>query len=75
MLNIITKEVPINEELKERIEYACKFASTTPKIINGSVRYIDYSYILLLTFIKSDITWYYHKMITIFLAFIDKKKI
>lgn len=36
MLSIITKEVPINEEIKERIEYACKFASTTPKIINGS---------------------------------------
>ena len=41
MINIITQEVPIDEELKTRIEFICQFANTTPTIINGSIRKID----------------------------------
>lgn len=41
MINIITQEVSIDEELKARIEFICQFANTKPTIINGSVRKID----------------------------------
>ena len=41
MINIITQEVPIDDELKARIEFICQFANTKPTIINGSVRKID----------------------------------
>ena len=40
MLNIITKPVPIDDELKKRITYACKFANIVPKIVNGYIRHI-----------------------------------
>jgi len=41
MINIITKEVPITEELKTKLEYICKFAKVKPIIINGSIKHID----------------------------------
>lgn len=41
MLNIITKEVPIDEELKTRIEFMCNFCNIKPTIINGSVRRVE----------------------------------
>ena len=41
MLNIITKEVPIDEELQSKIQFICDFCNTTPKFINGSIRKID----------------------------------
>ena len=41
MLNIITKEVPIDEELKTRIQFICDFCNAIPKFINGSIHKID----------------------------------
>lgn len=41
MLNIITSEVPIDEELKTRIEFICDFCNIKPTIINGSIRRIE----------------------------------
>lgn len=41
MLNIITQEVPIDEELKTRIKFICDFCNTLPRFINGSIRKID----------------------------------
>lgn len=41
MLKVITKEIPIDEELKTRIQFICDFAKVEPTIINGSIRKID----------------------------------
>ena len=41
MLNIIIKEVTIDEELKTRIKFMCDFCNIKPTIINGSVRRIE----------------------------------
>ena len=41
MLNIITKETPIDEELKTRIQFICDFCNVKPTFINGSIRKID----------------------------------
>ena len=41
MLNIITRTLDFNPELKKKIEFICNFCNVTPKIINGSVRNID----------------------------------
>ena len=43
MLNITTKEVPIEEELQSKIQFICDFCNTTPTFINGSIRKIDKS--------------------------------
>lgn len=37
MVNIIKKEVVIEESLKKKLELICKFLNTTLKIINGSI--------------------------------------
>jgi len=41
VINIISKELPIENELKKKIEFICDFCNTTPKFINGSIRKID----------------------------------
>ena len=41
MLNIIIKEVPIDEELKTRLTFMCDFFNIKPTIINGSVCRIE----------------------------------
>ena len=41
MLKIITKEVPIEEELKERILFACKYSNVKCIIKNGFIHSID----------------------------------
>ena len=41
MLKVITKEIPINEELKTRIQFICDFCNTTPTFINGSIRKVE----------------------------------
>ena len=41
MLNIITKETPIDEELKTIIQFICDFCNVKPEFINGSIRKID----------------------------------
>ena len=41
MLKVITKEIPIDEEVKTRIQFICDFCNTTPTFINGSIRKIQ----------------------------------
>ena len=41
MINIIKKEIEIEESLKQRIMIICDFCNTTPTIINGSIRKVD----------------------------------
>lgn len=40
-LKVITKEIPIAEELKTRIQFICDFCNTTPTFINGSIRKVE----------------------------------
>ena len=41
MLEVITKEIPIDEELKTRIQFICDFCNVEPIIINGSIRKVE----------------------------------
>lgn len=41
MVNIIKKEISLEESLKKKIEFICEFAKVQPTIINGSIRKID----------------------------------
>ena len=41
MLEVITKEIPIDEGLKTRIQFICDFCNTTPTFINGSIRKVE----------------------------------
>ena len=41
MINIIKKEIDVEESLRKRLEIICDFCNTTPTIINGSIRKID----------------------------------
>ena len=43
MVNIKTKKLEIESELKKKIEFVCSFCNTTPTIINGSIRNITRS--------------------------------
>ncbi len=45
MINIITKELPIDDEIKKKIEIICSFCNTTPTFINESIRKIDKTYL------------------------------
>ena len=41
MLNIIKQEIPIDNELKKKLDFVCSFCNTTLTIKNGSIRKID----------------------------------
>ena len=41
MINIIKKEIDVEEQLRKRLEIICDFCNTTPTIINGSIRKVD----------------------------------
>ena len=41
MLKIITQELEIELNLKQKLEYICEFSHIKPKFINGSIRKID----------------------------------
>ena len=41
MLKVITKEIPIDEELKTRIQFICDFCNVKPTFYNGSIRKVD----------------------------------
>ena len=41
MINVIKKEIDMEESLKKRLEIVCDFCNTTPTIINGSIRKIE----------------------------------
>ena len=40
MVTITKKELEIDNELKNKIEFICSFCNTTPTIINGDIRNI-----------------------------------
>ena len=41
VLNIIKEELQFEENLKQRLEFICEFAKTTPTFINGSMRKVE----------------------------------
>ena len=41
MINIKTKELEFDNDLRKRIEFICDFCNTTPTIINGNIRNIE----------------------------------
>lgn len=41
MVTITKKELEIDKELKNKIEFICSFCNTTPTIINGNIRKIN----------------------------------
>jgi len=41
MINVIKKEIDMEESLKKRLEIICNFCNTTPIIINDSIRKIN----------------------------------
>ncbi len=43
MINITTKELEIENELKKKIEFICDFCNTKPTIINGSIKNIEHT--------------------------------
>ena len=43
MINIISKQIEFEEELKRKIEFICDFCNTTPTIINGSIRRVEHT--------------------------------
>ena len=43
MINIVTKPLEFEEELKRKIEFICDFCNTKPKIINGNIRNIEHT--------------------------------
>lgn len=42
MINIISKPLEFEKELKKKIEFICNFWNTKPKIINGNIRNIEH---------------------------------
>ena len=60
MINITTKELEIDNELKNKIEFICDFCNAKPTIINGNIRNItrtNLSYIEPHRIIIKDITF------------------
>ncbi len=43
MINITTKQLEIESELKKKIEFICDFCNTKPTFINGNIRNITRS--------------------------------
>ena len=43
MINIISKPLEFDYELKKKIEFICDFCNTKPKIINGNIRNIEHT--------------------------------
>ena len=43
MINIISKPLEFDYELKKKIEIICDYCNTKPKIINGNIRDIEHS--------------------------------
>ena len=48
MVNIIKEELPIEESLKRKLELICEFSKVAPTIINGNIRKIDKTNLLIL---------------------------
>lgn len=64
MLKVITKEIPIDEELKTRIQFICDFCNTTPTFINGSIRKVEKTNIVILFFnLFLSLVYFYYILI------------
>ena len=63
MVNIIKEELPMEEQLRKKLNIICDFANVKPTIINGNIRKIDKT---ILTYILPN--WLIIKCIT-FLIF------
>lgn len=48
MVNIIKEELLIEESLKKKLELICEFSKVAPTIINGNIRKIDKTNLLIL---------------------------
>ena len=48
MVNIIKEELPIEESLKKKLELIFEFSKVAPTIINGNIRKIDKTNLLIL---------------------------
>ena len=78
MINIIKKEIDVEESLKKRLEIICDFCNTTPTIINGSIRKVDktnLSYIELHKIIINNnvfLAFNYSVNVNIFCSFMTK---
>ena len=42
-MQILKEELQFEESLKQRLEFICEFAKTTPIFINGSIRKIEHT--------------------------------
>ena len=43
MIKIIKEEIKIEKSLESRLKIICDFCNTTPTIINGSIRRVEYT--------------------------------
>ena len=43
MINIVSKKLEIDVELKKKIDFICDFCNTTPTFINGNIRNVERS--------------------------------
>ena len=43
MINIVSRPIEFETELKKKIEFICDFCNTKPIIINGNIRNIEHS--------------------------------
>ena len=43
MVNVIKKEIKIDNTLKKKLEFICSFCNTTPTFYNGSIRTIEHT--------------------------------
>ena len=41
IVNIITEEIPMDEELKTKLSFICELANVKPTLINGSIKRIN----------------------------------
>ena len=43
MIRVIKKRITISSELRSKIEWACTFSGTVPKILSGSLRIVEHT--------------------------------
>ena len=63
MINIVSKPLEFDDELKKKIEFICDFCNTTPKIINGNIRNIEHT--LFPVVVLGTILWMIENILTI----------
>ena len=46
MVNIVSKKLHFDEDLKKKIEFICGFCNTKPTIINGNIKNIKHTHLV-----------------------------